>query len=231
MCRSTATATALTTVASSRSGSSTTRPLVRAGERILQLYAAELSLTRTQLHALLTNASDDQRIRCVAPLVASSATPAERPAAADNDQLIHALSQWRNHEEQGESSVLGGRYLLSDEAGQHKVNNATRKRSRSPEPIRRNKALTSAFPSGQERSEAPLNPKVEGSNPSRPTSKTPANGHIVSREIGVNGRGSNIRLLTRASRPEKTRVGANESEWSQHTLNPTVAAVDGRWSS
>jgi len=49
----------------------------------------------------------------------------------------------------------------------------------------------------------------------------------VGREIGVNGRRVNIRLLTRASRPEKTRVSANESEWSQHTLNPLVAAVDG----
>jgi hypothetical protein len=49
-------------------------------------------------------------------------------------------------------------------------------------------ADTRMNPTEPSRVEAPkpsLNPKVEGSNPSRPTPKTPANDHIVSREIGL----------------------------------------------
>jgi hypothetical protein len=42
--------------------------------------------------------------------------------------------------------------------------------------------------------------------------------------MGGNDRAVNIRLLTHASTPEKTRTSASESERRQHILNPKVAA-------
>ena len=104
--------------------------------------------------------------------------------------------------------------------GQQKVNNAAPEHPRTCELIWLNSAFRPASPSYHESLASTLNPKVEGSNPSRPTLKTPANVEIRSHRNSRKRHAGNIRLLTRASAREKTRSSASGSEPSQHITNP-----------
>jgi hypothetical protein len=94
---------------------------------------------------------------------------------------------------QGRAGVARRRALArcvvqtGDEAGQHKVNKLAPENPNRSEPIRLNHAARPAVPSRHKSLASTLNPKVEGSNPSRPmrfAGKVPTReAHVVAARV------------------------------------------------
>jgi hypothetical protein len=135
----------------------------------------------------------DEHMRTCSPRVIShSHPPASTPVRAclRRPALISQLTKRR--------LVPVGRSPIRQLLGQQKVNNAAPGYPKAPELVSLDHADGATFPSVHERPASTLNPKVEGSNPSRPIENCLQMGRFAESEIRGRRRKVNTPLLTRA---------------------------------